>query len=89
MGMARICRGIKTVLWFLCLSDSFLSVMNIFSGFLVTANQYCRCCYISSDRLVLLRIYNQVSLKRPCNGKICQSDCFQPFNYSAQSIIDQ
>jgi hypothetical protein len=38
-GMARKCRGMRTVLWFLCLSDSFLSVMDIFNGFLMSANR--------------------------------------------------
>jgi hypothetical protein len=36
--MARICRGMRTVLWFLCLSDSLLSVMNIFCGVQMPAN---------------------------------------------------
>ncbi len=34
VGMARTCRGMRVFLWFLCLSDSFLSVMDIFSGFI-------------------------------------------------------
>jgi hypothetical protein len=39
-GMARTCRGMRTVLWFLCLSDSFLSVMDIFSGIQMPATVF-------------------------------------------------
>jgi hypothetical protein len=38
VGMARKCRGLRVVLGSLCLSYSFLSVMDIFSGFQMPAN---------------------------------------------------
>jgi hypothetical protein len=38
-GMARMCRGMRTVLWFLCLSDSLLSMMDIFCGVQIPANR--------------------------------------------------
>ncbi len=36
--MARMCSGMRTVLWFLCVSDSLLSVIDIFCGVQVPAN---------------------------------------------------
>jgi hypothetical protein len=36
--MARMCRGMRSVVRFLCLSDSFLSVMDIFCGVQMPVN---------------------------------------------------
>jgi len=55
-GMARMCRGMRTVLWFLCLSDSLLSVMDIFCGVQMPASRKL-CWRPCRDRLMLQWIY--------------------------------